>query len=125
MPTIEEMSLWSPEDIVTNARVLLPVGWSFYPSYNQEVRVYECTLRDNTEAVVWHEEHPDLRILLLDLYGWLHLQGQKKFSSMWVRSRQAPPGRPVVAHMGDSVNSEEYTEDTDPEFVRKFHSPRW
>ncbi len=118
MPTIEEMSLWSVEEVHAQILASLPGDWVLTPSQNPTSRMFSCSVTDEAGTVHWAEEHPDLRLLLFDLYGWLVLRETKSVSSMWIRPREALPKgvREVAATPGGTSDGD--PEDLDPEQVR-------
>jgi hypothetical protein len=97
MPTLEEMTAWSLEEIRGEVKRLLTKGWSFSIVWDQEEQIWFAQIeRDPGEdegpdpVVVWSGFGPDEKILLFNVYGWLWLKIQPKpqGASPWVRKRE-------------------------------------
>ena len=74
MPTLEEVSKWSVEQIRTAVYANLPPGWTFdlqpHPDYWRAAYKSE----DGTE--VWAEAHWNIQFALLAAYGWMWMRSQ-------------------------------------------------
>lgn len=119
--SIEEMSTWSVNDVLTNVRMSLPDGWSLDVKHNDRSKVFSCIVRDDKDAQAWTEEHSDLRLMLFDLYGWLVVRLAPAVSPMWNRPRQAMPKIVEGEISLDGASSAPDPEDLDPDVIRRLY----
>ncbi len=94
MPTLEETTLWTAEDVATQIKLILPVGWSV--TYEgSSGKPYDGLIKDENSLPVWSGSSTDRRLLLFDVYGWLLVRRRKGSNPFWVRSGTPTP-KPVV-----------------------------
>ena len=112
--SLEEMSAWTPEEIVLRIREELPKGWTTDYGYNKEDRLFFFTFLDGEGEERWSELGLTAQILFLDAYGWLTLRGKKPQHPVWQRRGEIDPrtiGVPVPAVAREPVTD---PEDVDP-----------
>jgi hypothetical protein len=88
MATLEEVVVWSLDEIRGGICELLPAGWVFEedPVGQRAARVRLLRPGEEGPQVEWEDTHHDLRLLLLGAYGHLWLrQHQVRPDSPWVR----------------------------------------
>jgi len=83
MPTIEEMTAWSSDDIVAAISVSLPPGVQFDYGYDRDagtwfIRFWQ--VKDSKKEVLYEDWGWEQRITYLNGYGWV-----------WARQRPPPP----------------------------------
>jgi hypothetical protein len=109
MATIEEMTVWTIEEINAQAEILLPAGWTLaYGADPQSTQPFSCQVKDDSGAVVKASAGPDQRVAMLDVYFWLFTRnsmGTRR--TIWNRRpdpRLRPqPGRKVATGYGPEV----------------------
>jgi hypothetical protein len=121
MPTFEEMSLWSAEEVHQQILAALPKGWQLTYSRSDETKALFCQVMDES-GVRWSEEHSDVRLLLLDLYGWLLVRDAKVSNPVWIRREDPFPM--ASAQEWDTGPSAPDPEDLDPKAIAAFHKLR-
>ena len=118
MPTLEEVSAWSLEEILAAIQALLPKGTQVQSLPNAggwTVRI------DTAGTVVLEGTGADQRLTALNIYGQLWVKSLPKPSefSPWVRRREltgAQVTRKVVHNISDP-------EDLDPSEVNSVYEP--
>jgi hypothetical protein len=98
MPSIEEISAWSVQDILSEIQRLLPEGFRFTEAAKEGwcIASVQQTVAESPEAkVLWSDSGPDRRLLLLNAFGWIWLRGQTPKHPAW---RPRPGGQPVRRH---------------------------
>ena len=90
MHSLTEISTWTYEDAEAALQVALPAGWNFNYAQDQDhTGLYEGAIRDAAGVEQWRGMLPDLRLLLLDAYGFLSLRGyQGATTGLWAVRRQ-------------------------------------
>lgn len=81
MPTLEEMTTWSADEVFEAIQQVLPKGWTLSCKRKQNsfwVRILEPAVEGQERVVVWEDYHIDQRILLFDAYGWLTVRDRPK-----------------------------------------------
>lgn len=122
MPTLEEVTAWSGEELEAEARHLLPEGWGL--SYEQGTDGWwRASIFDAEQQVVWADSHADPRHLLLNAYGWLLVRGQQPTDPQWRRRRELSP-RAVRGDLGLRGVTIPDPEDLDPSEVRAVYGER-
>lgn len=93
LPTLEEMTAWTAEDIEAAIRQTLPQGTAFECGFDRQagqwfVRVLR--LVDGATQVAFEDSGIDRRITYFNAYGWIWARQQPKPSpnSPWVRRRE-------------------------------------
>jgi hypothetical protein len=81
MPTLEEVSKWSVQQLHTGIHANLPPGWLF--DIQQLPEAVRVSYKDAEGTEVWTESHWNVKFALLAAYGW-----------MWMR-QQPPSGHPA------------------------------
>lgn len=115
MPSLEEMTIWSTEDLNRQIQLSLPSGWTMRSA--SEGGIYSATVLDQTGEAQWHGQRTDYRLLQLDVYGWLITRGAKSQNPAWARRDNLTPKR-VGRDIGLGGPSIPDPEDLDPEEVR-------
>src|SRR5271166_2871739 len=96
MPSLEEISTWTIQDIRTEIQKLVPEGHTFAESVKDgwHFAVLQCTApSSNLSEVLWSDQNPDRKLLLLNAFGWLWLRGQKPKHPAWKAHRGGQPAR--------------------------------
>jgi hypothetical protein len=92
MPTPEEVSAWSFEEILAETQALLPKGSAADVNHHPDGYWVAFVERTTPEGKVVDQEetHPDRRMAVLNLFGRIWLNGLPKpsGSSPWVRRRE-------------------------------------
>jgi hypothetical protein len=103
MFSLQEMTAWTPGEIEAAVHTALPPGWRF--SFELVESFYWASYTDADEKVVWARENPDLRIVLLDAYGWLWARKNEASRPFWrPRHFETPPPKPgPMSHPGIPV----------------------
>ena len=116
LPTLEEITTWTDEEVEAALELLLPPEWSFKVSETHEV--WSVTILDAEGAVVFVDCFPDRRMNLLNGYGFLWLRLYKPVNPNWVRRRDElrGPARRGFMHLPGSENLPD-PEDFDPASV--------
>ena len=99
MPTVEEMTAWTCEEIETAIRVALPPGIQFDCGYDREAGTwFVCFWRqqpDGKKYILFQDWGFEQRITYFNGYGWVWARQQPKppVHSPWQPRRQevAPP----------------------------------
>lgn len=115
MSTIEEMSLWTVDDVMVQVRLLLPSGWEV--TQGREGSFFVSTLSDSSGTVQWDRYNTDLRLLLLDAYGWLLLRNSRPANPSWSREKEITP-KTVQGEVGLEGVPVPDPEDLDPKEIQ-------
>lgn len=109
-PTFAEVTTWSAEEIVEGIKSLLTGGQSFTYSLLPE-GFYSAQILMG-EVPLWHGEHADERLLLLNAFGWAYTRRPTtKTHPAWVRG--TPPMAQTHAGPQQHIESKELV-DLDP-----------
>ena len=120
MPSLEEMSAWSLDDIEAAIHHDLPNGWTYQRGYDPD-RAGWATVIDAEGKVVWETSQiPDERLLLFNVYGWLLTRTATPRHPAWAR-RTGPTPRPVVGQRFLPGISIPDPEDIDPSEVQSVY----
>jgi hypothetical protein len=97
VPTLEEMTAWTVDELRTEIAALLPDEWRFRSGWDGNLTRWAAfieRLEDEKWAVVWHGESPDERLLLFNAFGnlWLERQPKPASGSPWDPFRQTRRG---------------------------------
>jgi hypothetical protein len=116
MPTLEEVSKWSVEQIRVQIHAILPPGWVFdlqpFPDH------WKAAFRTEDGTEVWAEAHWNLQYILLGAYGWLWLRREPpKGHPAW---RVQPPRVLVPVHPGGQQGQN--LEDLDPQYLASVYA---
>lgn len=98
MPSIEEMSTWSSQEILDQTESLLPEGWdlSMEPHADGYWDVQVRRQDDTPEgAVEFFDSHVDLKIALLNVYGALLARNRRPGATSTWETKQELTKRPV------------------------------
>lgn len=120
MPTLEEITAWSQEEIEAEIRRRLPSGWRQNPVW-AEGGYWDYTLESPTADgwnVEWLNQGVDRRLLALSAFGWLWLKDQPR-QDRWHR-RQELTREAVTQKVADLVPD---PEDLDPEAIEHLVHP--
>jgi hypothetical protein len=93
MPSVDEMERWTADDARQEINKILPAGWSFEAHRDEEGWCHASF--HSADGPIWSESHPDLKLLLLNAFGWLWLRGQKPKHPAWRIREGAKPARPA------------------------------
>lgn len=81
MPTLEEMTTWSSDEVLQAIQAILPEGWTLSCKTEKSsflVRILKPVVEGEERVVAWENYHIDQRILLFDAYGWLAVHDEPK-----------------------------------------------
>jgi len=122
MLTLDELALWSAQDIEAEIRATMPPDWTFEHTFQSDVG-WCAFIRDKDEAVLWQCIGAlDPKLSLFGAYGWLRLRDAKPSHPAWVRrSDQMPPirtGRMTVPGLQEDPAP---YEDLDPESLQSVY----
>ena len=98
MPSIEEIESWSIDTILAEIKRLLPPGTSFVEGSRNGwivVTVQKMDAENPDEKIMWSDNGPDRRLLLLNAFGWLWVRTQKPRHPAW---KPRPGGMPTRPH---------------------------
>jgi hypothetical protein len=113
MPTIEEMSAWTLDELKVEIHQALPPGWSFNYGWNEDVDGW-ATIHDETGKTAWETAGVwDETLLLFNAYGWLTTRNVEPKNPVWARRRGVVP-KPVVGQYSLPGVSVPDPEDLDP-----------
>jgi hypothetical protein len=119
MPTIEEMTAWTHDELQAEVSALLPTGWRFRSGWDGTMLLWTAAIErpdENGEWITaWEDESPDERLLLFNAFGhlWLERQPKTASDSPWA-VRQPVPRGPVTRPMGLPGVKVPDPEDLDP-----------
>jgi len=126
MATVEQISLWSVDDALLNIKILLPEGWVINTAYDATSKLHSVEVLNMEDPQSefgysqWSGESFDLRVLLLDCYGWLVLRDAPNSSSpMWSRARDPLPKVTKTVTLGGQGTDSDDPGDLDPEEIRR------
>ena len=93
MPTLEEMTAWSAEEIEGAIRCSLPAGFYFECGLDQEAGAWFARFwrpSESQRTVLYQDWGIDQRLTYFNAYGWLWAQKQPKppAHSLWARRRE-------------------------------------
>lgn len=121
MPSIEEIATWTIEEILGEIARLLPEGTVFVEAAKEgwHVATVQQKGAENTESqVLWTDNGPDRRLVLLNAFGWLWLRGQKTHHPAW---KPRPGGKPARPHPFGPSPQVPDPPDLDPKHVRSVY----
>jgi len=89
LPTIEELTALSLEEIQALVLVTLPPDWSFDFEEEPGERwgLWTAQITDAEGEVVFTSSYPDMRLALLNAYGFLWQRQHKPTNPVWQRRR--------------------------------------
>jgi hypothetical protein len=119
MPTLDEMSTWTVDEINAQILKLVPASLKF----ELETHPDHWRASYKTEnGVVWSEDHYALRILLLSAYMWLH----QRLHPVRVHPAWRPsPSRPLVpVHPSGGSPPVPDPSDLDPAHIASVYAER-
>ena len=91
MPTLEEITAWSLDEIEAEIERRLPQGWRLNPTW-AEAGYWDYSLESPTTAewkVEWLDQGVDRKILALNAFGWLWFKNQPPSpTSRWNRRQE-------------------------------------
>lgn len=120
MPSIEQIATWTVEEILGEIQRLLPEGTAFVEAAKEGWHVATVQQRgaENAEPqILWTDNGPDRRLVLLNAFGWLWLRGQKPKHPAW-KPRGTEPAR---RHPAGAFPTVPDPPDLDPENVRSVY----
>lgn len=124
----EEISAWSIEELEAEIHAALPQGWTLSSRHASD-GYWEFAVKSVTEEseplIRLERENADRRLGLLDVYGWLWLEGLPKppAGSPWAPRRELTVGI-VTGHANVKGSSIPDPEDLDPAEVARVHQSR-
>jgi len=113
--TLEEVSAWSNDELDAQIHSLLEPGWTF--NVRPEDGWWYGIVADAEGGQEWADSQADVRLLLLNAYGWLYTHRQQPKDPLWRRRQELDPRvvRGQVSLCGVTVPD---PEDLDPNEVR-------
>jgi len=119
MYELEEMSAWTPDEVLVKIRENIPSGWGFHYGISTEDNWVYAIVKDSEGVELFSETQGDPKILFLDLLGWLMLRGQKAQHPAWQRrSGEVNPNKRETRQPKSSTEPE--PADLDPVEVAEF-----
>ncbi len=98
MPSIEEISSWTIQEIIQEVVRLLPARQALVEARNEgwHVATIQETAADAETKILWTDRNADRKLVLLNAFGWLWLRNQKPHHPAWKpRDGGRPMRRPV------------------------------
>ena len=130
MPTIEEMTAWSPRDIQVELKKLLPEGWVFEHIVSRDgfFRALVVDVSDQKKPLVqWEGDNLDERLLLFDAYGWLWMKKhppEKRQRTPWKTRKSELTRKAVTQRVTLGKDPAPDPEDLDPNEVASIYKER-
>ena len=123
MPTLEELADWDVGELHNHILSVLPEGVVF--KLEPPSPYFRGIYTNQDGDILWADVNPDLRILLLDAYGWLWKKTAKVSpNSVWTpRQREVMP-RPSVGPRTLPGVSIPDPEDLDPAEITALYENR-
>lgn len=117
MPTLEEITAWSLDEIEAEIERRLPQGWRLNPVW-VEVGYWDYAVESPLESewkVEWLDQGVDRKVLALNAFGWIWFRDrpQPTATSRWAR-RQELTKEAVTQKVAQMVPD---PEDLDPEAI--------
>lgn len=99
MPTLEEMTVWTPDDIEAEIRQILPKGLSFECGFDKEAGTWFTHfwhMQNGQKVTDYQDWGWEQRITYFNAYGWVwvRMTPPPSAGSPWVRRREAVPVPP-------------------------------
>jgi hypothetical protein len=118
MFTVEEITAWSIDELITEIRVLLPPGVAL--TVDSQPGYFVVRLTNAEGSLVQEEVNPDQRLALLNIFGCLWSTPSVSDDSPWRRRREFPR-RPI-----DMANRQDVPdpEDLNPDEVQSLYKQR-
>ena len=121
MPTIEEMTAWTIDDIQSEIAQILPSGWAFDFDFDPDSGGWWAKFvvgsGDQEQTAREWFNCPEQRLLLLNAYGWLVSRDAKPRHPMWARRTTQIP-KPIIGQRHLPGISVPDPEDIDPSEVQ-------
>ena len=93
MPSIEQISTWTIQEIVQEIGRILPAGQALVEAVTDGWHV--ATIERSEDAtVLWTDRNADRKLVLLNAFGWLWLHNQKPKHPAWKPREGNRPARP-------------------------------
>ena len=121
MATPDELRRWTKEVIYAQIEQSLPEGWTFDLAASEHC--FRARVKDSQGLVIWENTSFDIRLLLLDTYGWLWLRDKKPSSEVWTRRREVRPAEIPVGPVTLSGITLPDPEDLDPKEIAAVYKP--
>lgn len=91
MPSFEEVSAWSEEELTVEIRLLLPPGWVLVTPPSNGYWTVSLQRKDpeGNPVVEWEDDNADKRLVLLNAFWWLWSKGLPKPTGLtpWSRAQ--------------------------------------
>jgi len=126
MVSPEEVAAWSIDELRAEILHLLPTNWQLGTDENRSgywtLKIYSFD-DDQNPVIELEKENADLRLALLDVFGWLWFKKmpQPSQDSPWVRKND--PTVASVTRRAQRINVPD-PEDLDPEEIARVHKSR-
>ena len=119
MPTHEEMATWSVEDVKDQISGLLPLAWTVENA--EDDGFFICTIKDGQGESKWRRALYNLRLVLLDAYGWLYTRNNVPSNPAWGRRRELTPEQVLghASHLRSAPGPD--PEDLSPDEIRSVY----
>ena len=121
MPTLEEISQWSNEEVHAQVLSRLPDGHTFEYTFVENIG-WCAYIRDAEGAVLWdYVGSVDPRLTLLGAFGWLFSRTTKTSNPNWTRRSAAMPTPRTGRYSLPGLPDFDTPEDLDPETIKSVY----
>ena len=120
MYDLEEMSSWTPDEVLVKIREQLPKDWELECGATEDGWIF-ATIKDGEGQEQWNDIHADAKLLFLDLLGWLMLRGEKVAHPAWRRTGEVDPNKRFQGKRQPTAVPDPDPDDLDPASVAEFH----
>jgi hypothetical protein len=83
---LETITTWTLDETRAAITLLLPEGWT-HTVFEQDDGVWGVEIYDVESTEIWADSHPDLKLVLLNAYGFLWRRSYVPSNPMWQRRR--------------------------------------
>lgn len=122
MPTLEEMTTWSPDEVLQEIQRVLPKGWTLKSGTTKtgfHVSVLLPAVEGEERVLAWEDYHVDQRILLFNAYDWIVTRGGSSVPVKSPISRRQRLAQQAGTRWAEALRKEAVSdpEDVDPDEV--------
>lgn len=118
MPTIADITSWTPPEILQAVRELLPKGWSCTFDFDG---MFVGSIQNEEGRVVWDDSSGDERLILLNGYGYLFTLGASTATHPVWNVRRRELTREEVQRRALEFPD---PDDLDPDFLERAYSKK-
>jgi len=135
MLTLEEMTVWTCEDIAVQVNMLKAKDLFFHFEFDKDSQFWHVKFerfdeKQKKRVVVWEDRGVDQKVTLFNAFGWVwaRTQATPPKDSPWRPRRQELTRRMVTNQVAAQGHSVPDPEDLDPEEIRAVyegkHTPK-